>query len=178
MSSNLRPAHVFLFGFLFLLSTIVVLFVWFDYRQAKLQFVGEAIINPPLEKHYTKGAFYFIPASGKEMPGLVNDCLFMASNQCMKSMGAPVNEYKPKYPDWTVDWIDDYHFQPEKFYLICFECKIEYISYFYHSKYFDDPYNDDVFTIHGYSLVPMPSSSTLYIYEIDIPLYKRPTLVR
>ena len=148
-----------------LLITIICLFV-FDHKKVKLVYVGDVIISPPIDYYtgYNYGGFY--QCEGTELIDMLKNHLFPEANS--SRYRRYYGKDYPVYKKYVISGLENINIENNKLYYICMGCKINKITYLYHSR-FTNNYNDNSLYINeDIKIERLNDGQTITIYKGDV----------
>lgn len=125
----------------------------FDHKAVRLEYVGKAVMNPPISSYSGVPEYYWTLSGGKYL-----------KKEMEKELLPWIDD-----PRYSLKW-DNIVIDKDARYCICVGCEIESIAYYYHTKYTNSYNNPSLFIIDSISHKPLNDKSIIMIYTLDVNL--------
>lgn len=145
---------------------LIALLCIIDHREAHFTYIGEVKINPPTS-YYRGDTVVWIFRKGEALRQYLDTNLFHGTKTTKQGESLKVERY-PETDHYKLEWGDGLHIDPEEKYYIGVGCKIEKMTYFYHTMLYYPRSIAPCFRAHDVQLVP--DYNVLTIYKGDVAL--------
>ncbi len=146
------------------IKIVIIIFalIWviyeLDYRAAKLEYVGKAILDHPFP---IPGIC--IPIQGKHLKKTLDESL------SFDDLKVYVKDFSHGNINYEIRWIKDFSLDKDAWYYMGYGREIKKVTYYYHSRYFNHLNDSSLFEILSLSTIPADTRSVI-IYKCNVNL--------